>query len=589
MPHPWTRRCWIILLIALWAATSGAYYIKSFDTEIFLYVDGSYDVTENILVEFGNEQRHGIYRNIPFKYQKGLKKHKVLLSDFIVTDEDGDPRELKKSREGNYVKLRIGSPDYTVTGTQVYMIKYHVERGMLYFEDYDELYWNVTGTEWNCPIEYASALVHFPPGMDGSDIKQAHCFSGPYGGEESYCDYKVNNSAIRFFTTRSLNAFEGLTIGIAMPKGYIQGPSLAKKIWWVLQVIWPLLLFPLGLIWIGYLYFSKGRDPVNLSIAPRYEPPDGFTPAEAGTLIDERVDMRDMTSTIVDLAVRGYLKIVEIEKKKLVFLSTKDYALVKLREADDNMKKHEKLMFKGLFDRGSIEPEDLAKVIGKCHECSGKEMITTSSLKEKFYVELPAIKQSIYVSLVDKKMFPSSPERIRGKYVGWGIFLIILSFVLGFIVNWLLIPVLLILGVITLVVAQFMPRKTRDGVTKAVHIAGFEEFVRRVEKDRIERMVEEDPTIFERLLPFAMALGCADQWASKFEGIFREAPNWYVGEPGAAYVPYAFVHNLGNAVNTVGTAMSSRPRSSGAGGGSSSFGGGGFSGGGFGGGGGGAW
>ncbi len=582
------KSVFILLLVAIFATGAFSYYIKAFDTEIFLYTDGSYDVIENIVVDFGYEQRHGIYRNIPYKYHKGIKTNKVIITDIEVTDDEGESRQKKVKKEGDYIKIRVGSPNRTVSGTQIYMIKYRVERGMLYFDDYDELYWNVTGTEWDCSIEYASALVHLPSGMNSDDLT-VHCFSGAYGSEESNCDYKISDSSVRFYTTQSLNAWEGLTLGLAMPKGHIEGPSFAKQLWWILIAIWPLFLFPIGLIWLGYLYFSKGRDPVNLSIAPRYEPPDGFSPAEAGTLVDERVDMRDMTSTIVDLAVRGYLKIVEIDKKKLVFLSTKDYALVKLREADENLKKHERLMFDGLFNKGTIEAEDLGKVIAKCPDCNGKEIITTSSLKEKFYTELPGIKESIYTSLVDDKFFPSNPERIRGKYLGWGIFMIILGFVLGFIINLFLIPVLVILGVIMMIMSRFMPRKTRDGVMKAVHVAGFEEFVRRVEQDRIKKMVREDPTVFERLLPFAMALGCADEWAEKFQDIFREAPNWYVGEPGAHYVSYAFVHNLGNAVNTVGTAMSSRPRSSGAGGGSSSFGGGGFSGGGFGGGGGGAW
>ncbi len=591
MRHSIFGKGWIVLFVAIWAASSFAYYIESFDTEIFLFTDGSYNVTERIQVNFGTEQRHGIYRNIPYKYKKGFKTNTVLLSDFEVVDENGNRYQKELNKEGDYQKIRIGSPDFTVTGRQIYIIKYHVERGMLYFDDYDELYWNVTGTEWNCYINSATATVYLPQGMSGGDVVDAHCFTGAYGTEEKKCEFSVSGNTVKFSTTDPLGVYEGLTIGLAMPKGYIEGPSAAKQLWWILLIIWPLFVLPLGLIWIGYLYFSKGRDPITLSVAPRYEPPDDFTPAEAGTLVDEKVDMRDMTSTIVDLAVKGYIKIVELEKKKLIFLSTKDYILFKLREADANLQKHEKLMFDGLFTRGSIEADDLTLATAKCPECSGKEAIAISSLKEKFYVELPSIKTAIYVNLVNRKMFPSNPETVRNKYLGWGLVVAVLSIVAGFILmNILIVPVGIFLGVVLIIVSFWMPRKTRDGVTKAVHIRGFEEFIRRVEKDRIERMVKEDPTIFERLLPFAMALGCADQWASKFEGIFKEPPSWFVGDAGANFAPYYFVSSLGNAISTAGSAMSSRPRSSGAGGGSSSFsGGGGFSGGGFGGGGGGAW
>ncbi len=591
MSNSGQRRLWTVLLFAVIAATSWGYYIESFDVEINMFNDGSYSVTEMITVNFGTEQRHGIYRNIPYKYKKDFKTTKVLISDIKITDEKGEKYERKVERDGYYLKMRVGSPDFTITGRHIYVIKYHVERGMLYFDNYDELYWNVTGVDWNCYINSASAVVYLPKGMRGEDIVKAHCFSGAYGAKESNCSFYTSASTIEFRTTEPLGVYEGLTIGIAFPKGVITGPSLEKRLWWLFLKIWPLLLLPLGLFWTIYQYLTRGRDPINLSIAPRYDPPEKFTPAEAGTLVDERVDMRDMTSTIVDLAVRGYIKIVELDKKKLLFLSNKDYALVKLRDADNYLKNHERLMLTGLFRKGSIVADDKVMVGAKCPDCLNKEIITISSLKENFYTELPSIKNAIYVQLVNNKYFPSNPENVRNKYMGTGITYIAVSLIAGIIIqNILLIVVGIFLGAITMIISRFMPRKTREGVMKAVHIAGFEEFVRRVEKDRIERMIQDDPGIFERLLPFAMALGCADQWASKFEGIFKESPKWFVGEPGVSFAPYYFANRLGNAINTAGSAMNSRPRSSGAGGGSSSFsGGGGFSGGGFGGGGGGAW
>ncbi len=582
------RKILIFAAIMSIVSSASAYYIKNFKTDIFLFTDGSYRVEERIIVDFGGENRHGIYRNIPYKYKTTFRKKKVRISDIEVTDEEGNSRKKRVKREGDYIKIRIGSPDITVTGTHVYVIKYHVENAILFFDNYDELYWNVTGTEWECDILSASATVYLPSGMPNNELKMT-CFTGPYGSEESNCSSKIENNTVRFRSTRPLGTFEGLSIGLSMPKGYIKGPSLSKRVFWILIVIWPLFLLPIGLLWLGAIYIKRGRDPIRLSIAPRYEPPEDLVPAEAGTLIDERVDMRDMTSTIVDLAVRGYLKIVEIERTKLVFFSTKDYVLVKLKDNDSGLKKHERLIYKGLFDKGSIKTEEIAKAIDRCPECADKKLITVSSLKEAFYVEIPKIKKAIYKSLVDMKMFPSDPEKVRSKYLGWGIFWALLGFSFGFFLNILLIPVLIILGVVTIIVGRYMPRKTRLGSTKAAHVAGFEEFVRRVEKDRIERMAKDDPTVFERLLPYAMALGVADQWADAFSDIFKEAPDWFVGQRGVAFMPYVFVNSLGSAVNSVGSAMTSRPRSSGAGGGSSSFSGGGFSGGGFGGGGGGAW
>jgi len=579
----------VAVALALLVASMSAYYIKSFDSEIFLKEDGSYTVDERIVVNFGSEQRHGIFRDIVYKYDVGLKINKVRISVLGVEDDAGNEYKTKISRQGDRINIRIGSPDFTVSGIQIYRIRYKVEKGMLYFEDHDELYWNVTGTEWPCDIASASAMVYLPEGMPTDEIR-TKCFTGPYGSEVSDCSSRIRGGKVIFTANHSFGPMEGLSIVVGMPKGHIKKPGLLKSLLWILYFIWPLIFLPIGILWILIVYLKRGRDPIKYSITPRYNPPEELSPAEAGTVVDESVDIRDMTSTIVDLAVRGYIKIIEIEKPKLVLFKSKDYVLVKLKNADSRLKKHEKTMFDGLFIRGTIESDDMAKAIELCPEYAQNKMITVSSLKEKFYVELPAIKDAIYDELVEAKLFPSRPDKVRGKYLGIGIVILVLSFPLSMItVNFMFMVSLIPIAVLTMIMSRFMPRKTRDGSIKAANVAGFEEFVRRVEKDRIERMAKEDPTIFERLLPYAMALGVEDQWANAFKDIFKSAPEWYVSHTGAAFYPIGFVNNLGGAVNSIGSAMSARPRSSGAGGGSSGFSGGGFSGGGFGGGGGGAW
>lgn len=579
----------IFLFALLCSVPAKAYYIKSFDSEVRLNKDGSFGVTERIVVDFGNEQRHGIYRSIPYKYNLALRKYRVRIEVLDVADDSGNRYQKSVSRKGDYVVIKIGSPDFTISGVMVYKIVYLVENAILYFEDHDELYWNVTGEEWPCDILSASATVFLPAGMQVEKTK-ATCFTGAYGSEQKDCFSRSELGRVNFESSRSLGVNEGLSIGLAMPKGFLKKPGLGKFIAWYLVDLWPILFLPIGIIFILFRYYKRGRDPIQLSIAPRYEPPEGLTPAEAGALVDETVDMRDMTSTIVDLAVRGYLKIIELEKQKILFFKNKDYALIQLKEVDDNLKTHERKMLVGLFSKGSVMPEDEAKISKLCPECSGRKAITVSSLKEKFYTELPAIKDAIYDSLVDTGLLPARPDRVRSGYIIFGSLLLFGAFILASIFfNWAFIAGLAPVGLTILFFAKYMPRKTKEGTIKAVHVAGFEEFVRRVEKDRIEKMADKDPTIFERLLPFAMALGVADQWAEAFEGIFKEAPSWFVSSQGTAFYPNMFVGNLGNAISAVGSTMSSRPRSSGASGGHSSFGGGGFSGGGFGGGGGKAW
>jgi len=578
-----------LIVVLLISTHAFAYYIESFNSSIRILPNSDFWVDEEIIVNFGNEQRHGIYRDIPYKYDLPMRKYRVRIAVDRVVDEAGKEYQTKISKRGDYLNIRIGSPNFKVTGKQVYHLRYRVENAILFFNDHDELYWNVTGTEWECEIKAASASVHLPESVDEKDIRTT-CFTGAYGSESRNCKAQFVDDRGFFIATKSLGTYENLSIGLAFPKGIVEKPGFARWLRWYFVDMWPFLLLILCIVWLLSTWLARGRDPIKMSIAPRYEPPSDLSPAEAGTVIDERVDIRDMTSTIVDLAVRGYLKIVEIEKKKIIFFKKADYILVRLKDSDDELKPFESKMLDGLFTRGSIESADKSQLELICPDCKGREAIATSSLKEKFYIELPKIRDSIYKRLVKEKYFPSCPEEIRQKYTTFGVIILIAGFVLAMVAsNWAFAASLMPAGIITLLAAKKMPRKTKKGTIAAVNVAGFEEFIRRVEKDRIERMAIEDPTIFERLLPYAMALGVADQWAEAFEGIFKEAPRWFVGPSGQRFSPNVFVYNLGSAVQSTGSAMSARPRSSGASGGNSSFGGGGFSGGGFGGGGGGAW
>ncbi len=579
----------MFFLLSVFTASVYGYFIESFHSDIRLFSNASYEVEERIEVNFGSEERHGIYRDIIYKYKLPMRKYRVLIDVRDVTDEGGLEYQTSISRKGDYVNIRIGSPDFTVTGTQVYKIRYRVENGLLFLDDHDELYWNVTGSEWPCDIKSASATVHLPAGTPSSEVRTT-CFTGQYGSEARDCSAEIRSDEVVFTANKSLGTYENLSIGLSIPKGIIAKPGFASWLRWYVIDLWPFLILIAIAIWLFWRWNNSGRDPVEMSIAPRYAPPDDLSPAEAGTLVDERVDIQDMTSTIVDLAVRGFIKIVEIEKAKVVLLKKSDYILVKLKDGEGSLKSFERKMLSGLFKQGSIDADDRAKLDAICPECSGKEAITISSLKEKFYIELPIIKDSIYDGLVAEKFFPSRPDHIRQKFAGLGIIIVVIAFPLaGMSSNWAFAASLVPAGIMTIIFGNYMPRKTKKGAISAIGVAGFEEFVRRVEKDRIERMAADDPTVFERLLPFAMALGVADQWADAFADVFKEQPQWFVGPTGQSFHPLLFVHNLGGAIQSAGTAMASRPRSSGAAGGKSSFGGGGFSGGGFGGGGGGAW
>jgi uncharacterized membrane protein len=593
----------VVLVFALGAAPAArAIEIERFDVSIVLDPDATFVVTETIAVDFGELQKHGIFRTIPVAYSRfetvaGVAvstRYSIRLRVSDVRDGSNVALPYTARREGANLFLRIGDPDRTVTGKLTYVITYRVERAINEFESHDELYWNVTGTEWDWPIHAASVRVTLPEGTPTDRIQRA-TFSGPFGSTTTSATETLDASGYRA-EVRALGPGEGLTIVLGLPKGVLSPPSAWTEFWWkardnagfFLAALAPILAFGAML----FLYLRSGRDPGHLlPIVVQYEPPPDLSPAEVGSLLDERIDTPDIVSTVIDLAVRGYLKIHEEETTRLLFLTSKDYRFEKLKPADAALSLHEATFFSALF--------------------GSSDSVHLSSLKNKFYRSIPSIRRAITQEMLNKGLFPRDPERVRGFFRGLGVAVVLAPIVLGsFLASSSLVQSIIppdpasffFFAVICLILAMLiiwlfanvMPAKTPRGAQLARHSLGFREFVTRVEKDRIERMAKEDPTLFERVLPYAVVLGVADEWAERFEGLLTEPPAWYTSSSFSrgSFYPRAMVSNLGQSMHAMGSTMTSQPRESrggGAGGGRSGFGGGGRSGGGFGGGGGGSW
>jgi len=372
----------------------------------------------------------------------------------------------------------------------------------------------------------------------------------------------------------------GLTIDIYVPQGIVKAPSWLTKLGWFLGSN-PILFLPLiTLAVMGGLWYSVGRDPdPGVSVAPQYEPPKGMTPAEAGTLLDDSIHPRDITSTIVDLAVRGYIKIEEKVDTFLVF-HHKDY-LFHLLKANTGwgpeLAAHERVMMENMF--------------------VGETEVRLSSLKNRFYTAIPVIRQDIMAALKTKGVYTLDPESANGysvvAAVAIGIAVVGVQ-VLGWMNLFYSIPLVILSVLISAVIwwlfARQMTAKTVAGARMHVAVLGFQEFMNRVDKDRIQRM---PPDTFEKFLPYAMALGVEHHWAQAFDGIVKDPPSWYSSPNGyVGFSPLFFSSSMHSMATDMHQVFVSSPRASSGGSGFSSgggFGGGGFSGGGFGGGGGGAF
>ncbi len=561
-------------------AAAKSWRISNFQDNITVNADGSALVNETITLVFLGEW-HGIHREIPIEYPgPDGTNYELFINVTSVTDDGGTKLKYDSSTSGAYRVLKIYIPN-AVDTTRTVQISYRVRNGARFFDQYDEFYWNVTGNDWPVPIDHASASVHFPAAASGS--LRAQAFTGVYGSTERDATAMVNGADAEFGTNYPLPMRGGMTIDVYIPKGVLTAPGRLTKLLWFVESN-PVVFLPLVTLVVMFgLWWYAGRDPdPGMSVAPMYEPPAGFTPAETGTLLDDRIHPRDITSTIVDLAVRGFIKIEETDDKVLIF-HHKDYILHLLRQRQEwsGLAPHERVMLENIFP-GEVNETRL------------------SSLKNRFYTAVPVIRTDIMSALKQKGIYTLDPESANGYSLGAAFCIAALFAVIQFI-RWAdflsSVPVLVVCALISAAIwwmfARQMTAKTLKGARTHIAVLGFQEFMNRVDGERLKTM---PPDTFEKFLPYAMALGVEHHWAQAFAGIVQSPPTWYAAPAGYAYGmafnPILFSSSMHGMATDMQQVFVSAPRASSGGsgfGGGGFGGGGGFSGGGFGGGGGGAF
>lgn len=557
--------------------------IEQFDADITVNPDTTVEVRETIVVDFFDLEKHGIYRTIPVKYDTRFGNNlDVRLKLGSVTDASGKPVEVQTSYKGKNVEFRLGDADILVSGKQTYVVNYQVSRVVTTPYEQAELYWNVTGNGWPVPIAAAVATVTAPAGS----VLNTICFTGYLYEAETLCDH-THDGTTAYFSATNLAPGEGLTISTQMNREMLTFPGPWQKFWlfiwdnWIYATPFLVLAIMVKLYWTrgrdkqykSLFHESEGAEPVplfeKLSVMNIYGPPKDLSPGEVGVLVDEKVDMSDITAVAIDLARRGFFTIKEVEKGT-IFKKT-DYELSFKGRDEKELKKFEKEVLDMLFGT------------------SRQDTVTLSKPPKSAYIHLDKAQSDLYKHLTEGGFFAGNPKQVR-----------IMYFVIGFVVaaggaavTGGLVASLgmgpggifaaIMSGLIIMAFAYFMPARTPKGRKALKEVVGLREWIR---IGAWREQIHEKHNFLEEVLPYTIAFGLTYKFLSAFKQADFAKLSWYQGSRPLSVMHFSnSMSNFGNSISS-GVA-STRPKSASSGG--SGFSGGGSSGGGFGGGGGGSW
>jgi uncharacterized membrane protein YgcG len=631
----------LFALAVLHSAVQAEERIEQFTSDARVNVDGSVDVTETISVNAESRQiRRGIFRDFPTTYTDRNGLRVVVGFEIISVKRDRQPEPYAIEGLSNGKRIRIGSAEvFLDPGIHVYEIQYRTTRQIGFFADYDEFYWNVTGNGWPFPIAATTAIVRLP---QGARILQHEAYTG-YQGENGR-DFKVfraTGNEYRAVATRNFAPAEGMTVAVAWQKGIVTPPSQVQKYAWFLHDnagFMGLAATLLGVALFFYFAWAKvGRDPPRGTIIPLFAPPPALGPAGSRFIWKQNFDQKAFAAALVGLAVKRRLKIADNDG---------DFEITKLPGPGTALTSAENALYSAT-PSGTTELENSNHVaIGRMKE--SLENALTREFEGSVFVRnigwfWAGAVLSVVGLLISALLLPES-DGLVGLFaagwsgIWWGVILTIawgsirgiigsrgmltkissaasLLFLIPFGIAGVVVPIFAIfsdalspgivmligtaigLGMINVLFYNILSAPTVSGRRMLDQLEGFRMYMKTAEEERLKILnpPEKTPELFERYLPYALALDCENEWNAKFTAVLAAAalagataPVWYSGSNWNYGNMGDFTESLGSGLATSTASASQAPGSSSSSGGGFS-GGGGSSGGGGGGGGGGGW
>ena len=630
------RRPAIILTLAalLWpSASSAEERILSYVSDIAVQRDASLEVMETISVRAENDAiRHGIYRDFPTRY-RGRRGGQVRVDfKFQGATLDGQPVEASTESIRSGVRIKLGDPDnYVDPGDHRYVIRYRTTRQLGRFERFDELYWNVTGNGWIFPIDRAEARITLP---SSTQFGQRAVYTGPQGATGKQARVVSERPGeIVFQTTGPLGPNEGLTVAVAWPKGVVAEASADQQRRWWLADYGPLIAGALALIGIfgfyGFAWHRAGRDPRPGTVVPLFSPPDDLSPASMRYVWKMKADNRAFAAALVAMGVKGHVRLVEedggwlsSDKTRIERLpgstplaADEEAALRELASTGSSI-----VMEQKNHARFSSAKKGLEEILKTAYE--GKlfhrnwgwaiagllllltglwlvaaAIVASAGASDLAMVAIPA--GALIITVLLALVIQDSSGTGKCLLTILAVLAGTVAVALGFAVipaaiqtGWWQ-PLALPLVALPVVISAFwwMSAPTKEGRSVLDRIAGFRQYLSIAERERLDRMTapEDTPEVFERYLPYAIALGVENRWADRFRDVLAAASlqrqahafSWYSGSRSPWNDADGFVGDVGSSLaSSVSSASTAPGSSSGSGGGGSSGGGGGGGGGG---------
>ena len=595
----------VFLLASLAAAQTER--IRLYYSDIKVQDDGTMLVHELIRVDSaGKLIRHGIYRDFPTRYTDRLGNRYVVGFALQAASHNGAPVESRVENYGNGVRIYLGRGDtFVPAGFQSYSITYTTSRQLGFFKDHDELFWNVTGTGWVFPIDHVAATVHLPQKILAGKVHLGG-YTGPQGSmAHDFTSGTAPDDSFHFATTHALGPNEGLTILLDWPKGYFREPTAAQKIGYFAQDNPAALLAGGGLLMILIYYvivwMRVGRDPAPGVIMPLYEPPPGFSPSAMRYLVRMGYDDKAFTSAVLDMAVKGFLQIVE---------GVGMYTLVRSKPDGQTLTPEESAAANKLFESGrtsiNLQKENhtaisaaMAALKARLKATEQKIYFVTNGL----YL-IPAIAFSVLVLMgvssaqgpqqagdagfmslwlsvwsiavlallnnavhLWKSAFARGPLKAGLMASAGFMTLFSIPFVLGEVfglvvlvraTSVIVVVILLMTVFLHILFHHLLKAPTSAGRSVLDKIEGFKMFLGAVEGDRMKRVMppEATPQVFEKYLPYALALDVEQAWAEKFSAVLGGSagipgstsggysPSWYSGAGWSALGAAGFASSL---------------------------------------------